>query len=474
MSQPQRKPSFVSQLIPFAVIYLAFMLYFRGTNQAPTEIRTSDQILIAMRDQSSKELDQSIVDNRRALDSRISSEVTAKTLTEADADKKRLEGLLLTADTQLRAGIRRGEINRIDAAYQTLQGEWKSKRDTPLWNEATFAEPTGSLSGQETWQRTTAALNVANQKDLLYGFIPAYGLIDFLVKATGAIPSISYALAALVLAMVVRALIFPLSQHALMWGRQMAQLAPLTKELKEKYKDPSEQGLKTMELYKEYGINPYGGCLPALIQLPLFLTVYKCMLHYRFQFASGTFLWINPATSASTHGFFAPNLGMEDKTLIVIYGVSMGISTLLTPVSDPNNMKQHRMLGVRMSLMFAGMMLFGLFPVPAAFVLYWTFTNILATMQSLRAYRMPLPPLVKVNAPTGGVYATKPRKSGWSDIMREALEKKMEEAQKNAQKPEDKPASKSDDIQPYIPKNGKAALPKPPGAKPTNKPKKRK
>ena len=59
-----------------------------------------------------------------------------------------------------------------------------------------------------------------------------------------------------------------------------------------------------------------------------------------------------------------------------------------------------------MSVMFTVMMFTGVFPVPAAFVLYWIGTNVLATIQSLRAYRLPLPPLVKVNAPGGGVFPT--------------------------------------------------------------------
>jgi YidC/Oxa1 family membrane protein insertase len=79
-------------------------------------------------------------------------------------------------------------------------------------------------------------------------------------------------------------------------------------------------------------------------------------------------------------------------------------TTLLTPVQDPSNAKQQRMMGLSMSVMFAIMMFF--WPIPSAFVLYWIFTNILATSQSLRAYKLPLPPLVKVNAPGGGVYPT--------------------------------------------------------------------
>ena len=161
---------------------------------------------------------------------------------------------------------------------------------------------------------------------------------------------------------------------------------------------------KVMELYKEYGINPMAGCGPALLQMPLFLAIYQCMLYYKFEFQKGTFLWINPSTSAATNGFVAPNLGERDYILLVLYGASMIATTLLTPVSDPSNAKQQRLMGVGIAIFFTFLMFTGVFPVPAAFVLYWIFTNVMATAQSLRAYRLPLPPLEKKVTKPGGVY----------------------------------------------------------------------
>src|SRR6185312_17302336 len=96
------------------------------------------------------------------------------------------------------------------------------------------------------------------------------------------------------------------------------------------------------------------------------------------------------------------NLGELDPILIVIYGITMLSSTLLAPVSDPSQIKQQRLMGVGISFVWTIFMFF--WPVPSGFVLYWTFTNILSTAQSLRAYRLPLPPLRKVNAAGGGVY----------------------------------------------------------------------
>lgn len=192
----------------------------------------------------------------------------------------------------------------------------------------------------------------------------------------------------------------------------MQQLQPLVKELREKY-EGQELHLKMMELYKEYGINPASGCLPMLVQLPLFFFVYQCMLQYQFDFSNGTFLWINPAMGTATHGFTARSLGAMDVPMLIIYGVSMIVTTFLAPISDPTQLKQQRIIGVVMAVMFTIGMYF--YPLPSAFVLYWIFTNILSTIQSIRAYRMPVPPLQKVNAPHGAVYPNGSSTNGASD-----------------------------------------------------------
>ena len=253
--------------------------------------------------------------------------------------------------------------------------------------------------------------------------IPGYQLVDFLVHVTGASPGFSYWFAALLMAFVVRGIIWPLShKKQLMWGRQMSQLAPMMREIKEQFKnDQALQQKKMMELYSEYGLHPLAGCWPALVQLPLFLAVYQCMLHYRFEFQKGTFLWINEHTSRATHGFTAPNLGQKDIILILLYAITLLISTLLTPVNDPTQVRQQRTIGIGVSLLFlpvhdAHRRLSG---TCCAFVPYWTFTNVLATAQSLRAYYLlPSPPLVKVNTSVGGVLPTERKKSWFEENAR--------------------------------------------------------
>jgi YidC/Oxa1 family membrane protein insertase len=394
---------------------------------------------------------------------------------ESEKELKKLQGDLLVADAQYKHALTRNDTNELRQAYGVLQGWERRTQGTEIWSQklklpkariapwrfpwsaggsvseggplvaahalkpealseakwvadvfgsyrfpTSLPEARGSavseISAKDLHDRLVSEVSTRNQNDLVYGLFPGFQMIDALVNLTGAVPGFSYAFAAFLLALVVRAIIFPLAQKQLMWGRKMQQLAPLVKEIREKYTDKktnkvtdqAELQRLTMALYSEYGINPLAGCLPALIQFPLFITVYQCMLQYQFAFRNGTFLWINPATSTATHGFFAPNLGERDYVLIVIYGITMVISTLLMPASDPAQAKQQKLMGVGMGLLFTFFMFTGAFPTPAAFVLYWVFTNLLATAQSLRAYRLPMPPLEKVNTKAGGVFPMPP------------------------------------------------------------------
>lgn len=426
MSQNQNpKQSFLSQLLPLLLVFMAMQIMFL-TCQKPPDNRDSATILNSMRDLHAKSLDQDLIAMNRTLEDKLNGELKDKKIDQATYDKRYLEGTILTVDMGMVAGEFYKQINREQQAYQSLETTYKKFRDNPLWESYSVTVPfkNKTWTPKGLYDYTVETLSENNKKDLIYGFIPGYQVIDFLVHLTGAIPSFSYWFAAFLLALCVRTIVYPLTQKQLLWGRQMAQLQPLAKEIREKYKDQTEQQMKTMALYQEYGLNPYAGCLPAMVQLPLFLTVYQFMLHYRFEFQKGSFLWIHPGAS----GIFAPNLGLQDQVLIVIYGITMVISTLLTPVSDPSQAQQQRLMGVGIALVFAGSMFFGAFPVASAFVLYWTFTNLLATAQSLRAYRLPLPPLQKVNAATGGVYPKK--KEGFmgrlNDMMQEQMRKEQE------------------------------------------------
>lgn len=403
---PSPRQQIVQTLLITMMIFMGFQLWM-GSQQPKTD-QPAEQTLAAMEKASSEIKDVTIAGLLPQYERKIGSQE----LSEEAKREKIVYAKLLTAITQYRAGVQREDTGRLDAAYHTLVGDALALEGKPIWektfpippvaNAKTTAQfPETTVSGQKLYSTITTELQTRNSKTY------QYAIMDFLVGLTGKQPAVSYTIAALLLAIFVRGVVWPLSQRQLMWSRQMSQLQPLVAEIKEKYgSEPQEFQKRTMALYQEYGINPLAGCGPALIQMPLFLFVYNWMQTYRFEFQKGTFLWVNEATSKATSGFIAPNLGHTDKILLVVYTVLMVVNTFLTPVSDPSNLKQQRMMGVGISLVFSISLFF--WPLPSAFVLYWIFTLIFASAQSLRAYRLPMPPLQKKSSAAGGVIPVSP------------------------------------------------------------------
>ena len=420
MSRPApSKNQQVIQFLLFAMMaWLALQLY-KTSQQPKGPTPTIDQLRTQLWQDDAKIDQQSILSVAKDYESDVDDQLKDKKIDKATADSLKFQAQILVGDSQLKAAIHQDNANLYMEAYSTLDNLRKKYENTPLWTTSVDVPDVSdkaeygwhSHTGQEIYRRTVDLYSAHNKTALVWGLIPGYKFIDFLVGLTGRVPTFSYAAAGILLALIVRIGIWPLYLKQIGNARQMALLMPMLKEIREKYKNPQEQQAKTMELYKEYGLNPLAGCFPLLIQSPIFIALYECMLQYRFEFQKGTFLWINPVTSVHTHGFTAPNLGQTDYALLIAYGVTMITSSLLAPVTDPTQKTQQKLIGVGGGLVFTIAMFFGIFPVPAAFVLYWTTTNILASLQSIHAYRQPVPPLVKVNAPGGGLFPLGPAPS---------------------------------------------------------------
>ncbi|NBU76956.1 MAG: protein translocase component YidC [Planctomycetes bacterium] len=434
MAKPSSKSNFLQTFLLMATIFLGLQLLL-PKQPDPASLKSLNQYRTDLAEANAKLNDISAVAIKSSVERAVDKEVSEKKLTQVEGDKIKLEANVLLADTQLKAGIARKDTGRIRNAYHTLQPIDARLKGKPEYaNKFAVADVSSDArfgwsgwSAQGIHDKTIAEISERSKHDLIWGLIPGgYAAIDGLVHMTGAQPGFSYWFAALILAVIVRAIVFPVAQKQMMFGRQMMQLQPLAAEIKKQYEGKPEKQAEMqkslMALYAEYGVNPAAGCLPALVQIPLFLTVYQFMLLYQFDFSKGTFAWVNPNTSQMfPHGFVAPNLGTLDPALIIIYGVMMIVSTLLTPQSDPMQAKQQRLMGVGISIFFTVSMFFGFFPVPGAFVLYWIFLLILSTLQALRAYRLPVAPLQKVNTSAGGVHPT--TFSGkWQKKMQDMME----------------------------------------------------
>lgn len=428
-----------------------------GTQQAQAPVQNPAQILTTLQQQNQNLQEASAAQTFNNYKSALRSEIdfqeqavkvgkatpqSLKTLQDSQTSKE-IEGAILVADAQLRGGEKTGAYNKYFLAYETLQNYELHNLNDPAWTsmEVTTKNAKGETrtwTGESLYNQVVTELSAQNKHTLVYGFLPGYQINDFLVRITGSVPSMSYWLEALFLAILVRGIVWPLTKKQYKFGRQMMQLSPRIKEIKAKHpKDMSAQQTEIMALYKEYGINPAAGCFPMAIQAPFFIAIYDCMLRYRFEFQKGTFLWINPHFAKLTHGWTAPNLGQQDNVLIIIYAATMLTSQFLMPVTDPSQIKQQRIMGAVISIAIPATMFLGFYVLPCAFVLYWTFTNIIATTQALMIYRQPAAPLEKIATTAGGVIPG--RKPSFMTRLQTELEKRYDAKQGNTPSPSKDP-----------------------------------
>ncbi len=221
--------------------------------------------------------------------------------------------------------------------------------DIPLW--------AWDPKDQEVRRYESAYAVVSNELDAIYRTGWNYQLFDALVGLCGRDPRYSYGLAVILLAFLLRVLMHPLNRKAMRSFWKMQALQPLLKDLQERYRDdPQRLNAEIWALYRKHKVNPLGGCLPLLLQLPILFWVYYGVLHYRFQFAKAGFLWVK-------------NLALPDYLLFALYLATFFVSTFFmsTPTQDPTQRQQQILMNVMFVVMFA--MFFHSFP--AAFILYW-------------------------------------------------------------------------------------------------------
>jgi len=243
---------------------------------------------------------------------------------------------------------------------------------------------------KKTRIKVATELDAENSKGILYK------IIDFLVKLTHSIPSFSYWFAIVLITVIIKILITPLTKAQFKSMKEMQKIAPLVKEIQEKYKgDQATIGQKTMDMYKEHGVSPFASCLPILVQMPILMLLFYMINAYKFQFEKASFLWIGSSLSHSL-GWPIPfgiggkiwltagNLAEADLILLVLYVISMFISTKMSAV-DPAQAEQQKMMSIMMPLMFA----FIFAGYPSAFLLYWLVLNILQTAQQYLILKAP-------------------------------------------------------------------------------------
>ncbi|MCW8821608.1 MAG: membrane protein insertase YidC [Sulfurovum sp.] len=165
--------------------------------------------------------------------------------------------------------------------------------------------------------------------------------------------------------LLVKLVLFPLSYKGMMSMQKLKDLAPKMKEVKEKYKgDPAKMNAQMMEMYKKHGANPMGGCLPLILQIPVFFALYRVLLNADELQGASWILWID-------------NLAAMDPYFVlpILMGASMWFQQRITPsnFTDPLQEKIFKFFPVIMTVFFIYF--------PSGLVLYWLVNNLFTIAQ---------------------------------------------------------------------------------------------
>ncbi len=189
---------------------------------------------------------------------------------------------------------------------------------------------------------------------------PLFALLSWLHGIFG-----NWGWAIIALTAIIRAVLYPLTYKGMVSMQKMKALAPQMKELKEKYgKDPQKLNAMTMELYKKHGANPLGGCLPMLLQIPVFFALYRTLLNAVELQGAPWILWINDLSRMDPY-----------YVLPILMGASMFLQQKITPnnFTDPMQEKVFKYLPVLFTFFFVTF--------PSGLVLYWFVNNLFSIAQ---------------------------------------------------------------------------------------------
>jgi YidC/Oxa1 family membrane protein insertase len=200
----------------------------------------------------------------------------------------------------------------------------------------------------------------------------------------------SYGLAILLMTIIIRGAVWPIQNVSMKSMRKMAKLSPMINELKAKYKDDQQRmNQEMMKLYKEYNINPLAGCLPMLIQIPIFFAFYA-MLGSAVELRDSSFLWVRDLSQPDT---VAHIFGFPLNIIPLVSAATQVWQLQITPkTGDPS---QQRILLI-MPIVF----LFICYNFAAALSLYYTASNLFTIVQTYLTMKQTAPDLPKpVKAP---------------------------------------------------------------------------
>jgi len=199
----------------------------------------------------------------------------------------------------------------------------------------------------------------------------------------------NWGVAVILFSLLVFIVLSPLSIKSFSSMKKMQEVQPIIEELKIKHKDNQQRMHKEiLELYREKRINPFGGCLPLLLQMPIFIALYQALMRF-IELKGAGFLWIKDLAEPDRLFVFKqsfPIIGNELNLLPLIMIATMLIQQKMTAVSalqTSETAKQQKLMSLFMSVFF-GIIFYHM---PAGLVLYWAFNSILMLLFQARILR---------------------------------------------------------------------------------------
>lgn len=229
-----------------------------------------------------------------------------------------------------------------------------------------------------------------------YIMLPLFTAIHYVVPNWGIV--------IILFSILIKVALHPLSKSQMKSMKRMQKLQPLMEELREKYKDdPQKMNQSIMTLYKDYGVNPAGGCLPLLLQMPIMYALYSVFRGAIELRQASFFGWITDLSIPDVIyrlSFKIPFLGIQEISgIAVLMGISMFVQQKMT-IKDPRQKNMIWMMPIMMTLLFNGF--------PSGLNLYYAVFNILAIGQQVLINKQdddePLRKVEQKKKPRGGIF----------------------------------------------------------------------
>lgn len=304
---------------------------------------------------------------------------TAKDLTRQDDDEPRLAG-----SGRLRwLGLEDKYFLAAVIPVTEAQFSWTTEVPSPGTSRATLHFPVNlapngaSRTGYNVWlgpkeYDTLVDLKVNLEEAIEFGWFdwmakPFLVVLNFFNKYIG-----NYGVAIIVLTVIIKVLFYPLTKKSLQSMRDMQKMQPQMAAIKERFKDDkNKMNKEMMELYKRNKINPVGGCLPMVLQIPVFIALYE-VLYVAIELRHAPFfLWITDLSAKDPY-YITP----------LLMGATMFIQQKMTPTAvDPAQQKIMLLMPVVFTVMFLSF--------PSGLVLYWLVNNVLSIGQQYFIYKTP-------------------------------------------------------------------------------------